>query len=352
MFKKLLLVFFVIFVSACKPQKTEVEEPDVESLRKDIKPTAVAVATAAYRPFEFLINSSGTISSENELKIAFQSAGYLERLSIKNGDLVKKGQIIGELENTQQEFAKEKAELAYDKAHITLKDDSLWRLNKMNEVVMNTMTLNSGLRDAEINLREAQTNLDNTILKSPITGIVAEVKEKQGNIISVGKELCVVYDPKNLELTAKILESDYKHLKIGLIADIYPLAFKDQSFEAYLKEVNPKVDENGMVELKLKLKDTEGLLPGMNANAIIRVPQAKNIIVPRAALVIKTGRSVVFTYENGFAKWKYVEIGLTNGVDLEILSGLNDGDQVIISENLQLAHEAKVSIATEIGNNN
>lgn len=352
MFKKLVLVFFVIFVSACKPQKTEVEEPDVESLRKDIKPTAVAVATAAYRPFEFLINSSGTISSENELKIAFQSGGYLERLSIKNGDLVSKGQIIGELENTQQEFAQEKAQLAYDKAYITFRDDSLGRLNKINETVMNTMTLKSGLKDAEINLREAQINLDNTILRSPITGIVAEVKEKQGDVISAGKELCVVYDARNLELTAKILESDYKHLKIGLIADIYPLAFKDRSFQAYLKEVNPKVDENGMVELKLKLKDTEGLLPGMNANAIIRVPQAKNIIVPKEALVIKTGRSVVFTYENGFAKWKYVEVGLNNGVDIEILSGLNDGDIVIVSENLQLAHEAKVSIATEIGNNN
>ena len=58
------------------------------------------------------------------------------------------------------------------------------------------------------------------------------------------------------------------------------------------------------------------------------------------------------TYENGFAKWKYVEVGLDNGVDIEILSGLNDGDQVIVSENLQLAHDAQVSIATEIGNNN
>ncbi|MBO3700395.1 efflux RND transporter periplasmic adaptor subunit [Roseivirga sp. E12] len=352
MFKKLLLGFLVISICGCKTQKTEFEEPDVESLRKDIQPTSVAIATATYRPFEFLINSSGTISSENELKISFQSSGYLERLSIKNGDRVSKGQVIGELENTQQEFAKEKAQVAYEKAYITFRDDSLGRLSNMNDVVVNTMTLKAGLRDAEINLREAQINLDNTIIKSPIDGIVAEMKEKKGDVISAGKELCVVYDDKNLELTAKILESDYKHLKLGLIADIYPLAFKNQSFEAYLKEVNPKVDENGMIELKLKLRETQGLLPGMNANAIIRVPQAKNIIVPREALVIKSRRQVVFTYENGFAKWKYVEVGLDNGVDIEILSGLNDGDQVIVSENLQLAHDAQVSIATEIGNNN
>ncbi len=352
MFKKAIVGILVVSLFGCKTQKTEFEEPDVESLRKDIKPTAVAVATAAYRPFEFLINSSGTIASENELKISFQSSGYLEELNIKNGDRVRKGEIIGKLENTQQEFALEKAQIAYNRAYVNFQDDSLGRLNRMNDVVVNTMSVKAGIREAELNLKEARMNLGNTILKSPITGIIAEVKEKQGDIISAGKELCVVYDPQNLELTAKILESDYQHIKTGLIADIYPLAFKKQSFQAYVKEINPKVDDNGMVELKLKLRETTGLLPGMNANAIIRVPQAQNIIVPREALVIKSGRPVIFTFENGLAKWKYVEIGLDNGVELEVLSGLNDGDQVIISENLQLAHEAQVSIATEIGNNN
>lgn len=352
MFKKFTYLILVLSIFGCKTQTTEFEEPDVESLRKDIKPTSVAVATATYRPFEFLINSSGTITSENELTISFQSSGYLEKLSIKNGDRVRKGQVIGELENVQQEFNLEKAQNSYNKAYLTFKDDSLGRLGRMNKEVMNTMTVNAGIREAELNLKEAQINLENTILKSPITGIIAEVKEKQGDIISSGTELSVVYDPVNLELTAKVLESDYQYIKKGLIADIYPLAFKDQSFQAYVKEINPKVDDQGMVELKLKLKETLGLLPGMSATAVIRVPQSKNIIVPREALVIKTGRPVVFTFENGIAKWKYVEIGLDNGIDLEILSGLNDGDQVIISDNLQLAHEALVSIATEIGNNN
>lgn len=352
MFKRILLAVLVLYAYGCKTQKTEFEEPDTQSLRKEVKPTVVNTATAAYRPFEFLISSSGTISSENELKVTFQASGYLKKLSIKNGDFVKRGQIIGQLENEQQNFALEKAEVAYEKSYINFKNDSLGRAGNVNDIVLNTLELNSGLKDARINLREAKINLANTIIKSPITGIIAELEEKQGNIISSGQELCVVYDAKNLDLTGKILESDFKHMKIGLKTDIYPLAFKDRIFEAFVSEINPKVDENGMVELKLKLKETNGLLPGMNANAVIRVPQSKNIIVPREALVIKSGRPVVFVYENGLAKWKYVEIGLDNGVDLEILSGVNDGDQVIISENLQLAHDAQVTLSTNIGNTN
>ncbi len=352
MFKKILLLLVVLYISGCKTQKTEFEEPDLQSLRKEVKPTTVTTAIATHRPFEFLISSSGTITSENELKVTFQANGYLKRLSIKNGDLVKKGQIIGQLENEKQTFAVEKAKVAYEKAYTNFRNDSLGRAGNINKVVLNTLELNSGLKDARINLREANMNLQNTIIRSPITGIIAELEEKQGNIVSSGSELCVVYDAKNLALTGKILESDFKHMKIGLRTDIYPLAFKDMVFEAFLSEINPKVDDNGMVELKIKLKETNGLLPGMNANAVIRVPQAKNIIVPREALVIKSGRAVVFTYENGLAKWKYVEVGLDNGVDLEILSGINDGDQVITSENLQLAHDAQVTLSTNLGGNN
>lgn len=352
MLKKVCSVLLVILISACKPQKATFEEPDVESLRKDVKPTQVTTAIAAYRPFEFLINSSGIISSENELKVTFQSSGYLEKLSIRNGNQVLKDQVLARLENDVQEFALEKAQLTFEKAYITFKNDSLGRTGNINDIVLNTLELNSGLKDARISLQEARLNLENTIIKSPISGIVAELKEKQGHVISSGNELCVVYDPQNLLLTAKVLESDFKHIKLGLIADIYPLSFKDQNYQARIFEINPKVDENGMVELKLKINNPKGLLPGMNANAIIRVPQSKNVIVPREALVIKSGRSVVFTYENGLAKWKYVEVGLDNGVDLEILEGIEAGEQVIISDNLQLAHDARVALSENIQNNN
>lgn len=337
----------------CKQQKTAVEEPDIESLRQEIKPTEVTIATADYRPFEFRVNSSGIITSENELKVTFEASGYLEKLSVKNGQRVRKGQLIAELQNDKEEFAIEKAQVALDKAKVDFAYDSISRTNSADPIVDRNLRLRTGLKSAEITVKEAQLNLENTFVKAPINGIVAEIEEKQGNLVTAGNELGVIYDPGNLILTGKILETDFKHISIGLEADIFPLSFKDQVFQARVVEYNPKVDENGMVEIKMKLAAPKGLLPGMNANAIIRVPQKENIIVPREALVMKSGKPVIFTYENGLAQWKYVELGLDNGVELEVTSGLEAGSQVIISNNMQLAHDARVTVVdNSLKNNN
>ncbi len=341
-----------LLLMGCKQQKEPVEEPDVESLRQEIKPTEVTVAPATYRPFEFRVNSSGTIDSENELKVTFQASGYLEKLSVKNGQRVRKGQLIAELQNDKEELAKEKAEVALAKAQVDFEYDSISRGNSNDPIVDRNLRLQTGLKAAQISVKEANFNLRNTFVYAPIDGVMAEIEEKQGNIVSSGKELGVIYDPNNLVLVGKILETDFKHISIGLEVDIFPLSFKDRSFQARVVEFNPKVDENGMVEVKMKLKETEGLLPGMNANAVIRIPQKENIIVPREALVIKSGRPVVFTLENGLAKWNYVELGLDNGVDLEILDGIAPNSQVITSNNMQLAHDARVSAVEALENNN
>lgn len=344
-------IALALLAFSCSEPEQTFEEPDREALRNQVKPTEVITAPARLAPFEFRINASGNLESAEELKVTFQGSGYLEKLEIGNGQMVKAGQVLAELENTDQEIALQKARLAYEKAKVQFSDDSLG-YSTLTPAARENLLLKSGLRDAEISLKEAQLNLEKTIVKAPISGRIAGLEEKAGNIVSSGNDLCVIYAPNQLVLTASILEQDYGRIKIGQQADIYPLAFKDQAFLATLTEVNPKVNESGMIEVKLQLDETEGLLPGMNASAVIRAPQSENILVPRQAVVMKSGRTVVFTLEDGMAKWNYVETGLDNGVDIEILDGVTDGDEVIITNNLQLGHEALVTKGNALESSN
>lgn len=333
----------VLLISGCKQQNTAIEEPDPESIRSEIKPTEVHTAQAQYRAFEFRINSSGILTSENELKVTFESSGVLEKLLARNGKRVKKGELLAELENDREGLALEKAQIALENARISFENDSVAHGQQLTPIVRKNLKLKSGLDAARVSLKEAMLNLENTRVTAPISGILSEIEEKEGNVVTAGGELALIYEPHNLVLTGKILETDFKHIGLGLQADVYPLSFPEKAFSATLIEFNPRVDENGMITLKLKLNETDGLLPGMNANAVIRVPQSENVIVPREALVMKSGRAVVFTLENGFARWNYVELGLDNGVDLEITKGVEAGSTVIISNNLQLAHDAPVT---------
>ncbi len=344
------LFVVILFVVSCE-NKGHNELSDIESLRQEVKPTEVTTTIAQFREFEYLINSSGTIESENELEITYQSSGYLKSLNIRNGDLVSFGQTLAELENEKEKLALAQAQVNFDNSMVRFISDSL-SYSKITPTIIRSLKLQSGVASAEIGLQQAQLDLSNSIVRSPLTGIIAELESKQGNLVSSGETLGLIYDPNNLILKSKILEVDFRHIKIGLVADVFPLAFRDRSFSARIIEFNPKVDDKGMIEVTFKLTQTDGLLPGMNANTVVRVPQSQNIIVPREALVIKSGRPVVFTLEDGLAKWNYVETGLDNGIDLEILSGINEGDHVIISNNLQLGHDARVARAQSELNDN
>ena len=85
----------------------------------------------------------------------------------------------------------------------------------------------------------------------------------------------------------------------------------------------------------------------MNARAVIRAPQNNNLVVPKEAVVYRSGRPVVFTIENNEAIWNYIEVGKDNGREIEVLDGIQADQTVITSNNVQLAHQAPVQVSTE-----
>ena len=335
----------LVLVLACQSEKESIEEPDVESLRQQVKPTEVRTAPALIKPFELLINASGQLSAKQEVQLHFNSSDFLQHLNIQNGLRVKKGVILAALENGREQLSYKKALASYEAAKVNYDNDSIAYGSKLTKLIRKNLALKNGVTSARLNLEEAQLNLNNTIITAPFSGIITGLEQKEGNLVSSGKELCTLYDPSQLLLTAKVLESDYSKLRLGLKAEVFPLAYSDQIYDAFVAEISPSVDENGMIQVKLQVSKPHGLLPGMNANAIIRLPQNENVIVPREALVMKSGKPVIFTFEDGLAKWNYVEVGEDNGQELEIISGIDHGKEVIISNNLQLAHDARVAVS-------
>jgi len=200
-----------------------------------------------------------------------------------------------------------------------------------------------------LNIKEANMTIRDKTITAPMAGVVANLEIREGGMASSGKEFCRIYDPNSLVLRAKILESDIALVRPGQKADILPSSRNAGMYQGTVQEINPFVDENGLVTVRIKIDNPTGLLLGMNANAIIRIPQTENVIVPKQAVTPRSGgRPVVFTVVNGRSKWNYVEIGLDNGREIEILDGVKEGDVVILTNNLQLGHDAAVSVVQPI----
>jgi hypothetical protein len=145
-------------------------------------------------------------------------------------------------------------------------------------------------------------------------------------------------------LSAKVLESDIVLMQKNITATVYAVG-SQSTFIANLYDINPVVEPNGLVTVRLLVRNVKSgtLFAGMNARAEITLPATAALSVPREALVYRGGRGVVFTYVDGLAKWNYVKTGRDNGREVEITEGLKSDDEVIVSNNVQLAHDAPVS---------
>ncbi len=338
-------LFIVVMATRCTSSTIESKEIDSKPLRKQNTATEVNVVKAEKKPFNYQIHSNGQVKSNKEAMLIFKVAGAIETLLVKDGDYVKKGQLLAKLNTQEHALALEKAQINLKEQQIKYQHQLLGISNKGDSaqvaMVKSNLSYTTGLRAAELAFKEAKVAFNNTSIRAPFNGVVSNVTFNKGTTIKQGDKLCEVSTLLDLWVQTEVLESVISKVKIDQKAIIKPMALA-KTFTATMQTINPRVNKNGMVKLGLKIKNPKGLMPGMNVAVIINAPYNKNIIIPETALVIRSGKEVVFVAEDNLAKWKYVTTGLKSNNQVEVLTGLVEGDMVITTNNIYLAHDAPV----------
>jgi membrane fusion protein (multidrug efflux system) len=339
---------------SCEAETATQQELPMDSFRAEVEATRVKTSRSERRSFDYLVNASGKVEARDQVKAVVERSGYLIDLAVKEGDRVEAGQVLARLDPSESRFQLEKAQarlrdaqVAYDSDILSFQgimdgDDSLRRT-----AVAQQVRSSSGLLMAEIELREAEMAVEKSVLKAPISGQVADLVLKEGSLVNAGDILCEILSTGALELKVKVLESDIGFISPGQQAEIHPVSGNTGTVAGTVASINPKVDEHGLVQVTLRLSGSGGLLPGMNARAVIHAPQSNTIVVPKQAVVYRSERPVVFTIQDNLSQWNYVEVGRDNGREIEILDGLAENNTVIVTNNLQLAHQAPVQISEE-----
>lgn len=342
------LVFLtgVLFGCASKSEKQD----DFGRSMVSGKTTEVKTVVAKIRPFEFLISTPGTAASAKEAIVQSRSQGIIKRVFVGNNDGLQVGQTILELDNELEKLQLEKASVLLKEKQLLFDDQMIGFKQRFDssrlQIASENIRVSSGLKAAEINFKEAEYNFMSTFVKAPVGGIVSDLALTSGNPVTTNQIICKIHDPSQMTVLSFVLEEDATRIAAGMNAVVSPVASPETKLRASVFEVNPRVDEKSkMVRVTLTLgKEGRDLFPGMHVRVVIGVPYEKHIIVPKAAVVLRSGRSVIFTSKGKVAKWNYVTIGSENGVDVEVLEGLTDGDSVIVSNNLQLAHGTPLTI--------
>ena len=199
------------------------------------------------------------------------------------------------------------------------------------------------LRSAELNMDNLQEAMNSYTVTSPISGTIIEKNAKAGDALTTGSDLCTIYDLSYLEMTLNVDELQVSNVSVGQSVQVTADAVPDKTYTGTVTRVSMKGSSNGgttTYPVTVRINETEGLRPGMNANAEIVVAEAKNTLaVPNAAivhggyvLVTKDSPSAANADPDMAAPEGYVYVPVKTGVSdddyTQIVSGITGNDTV------------------------
>jgi RND family efflux transporter MFP subunit len=337
---------------SCSSKQEDEKREDAESFFTEaIDETArVKAIPLKLQDFNHEIVSNGSIVSRQKADLRFQtSSEHITAIYVKNGDRVSKGQKIAMLDQFSLQNSMVQTKDNLEKARLELQDVligqgyTLADSAKVPAEIMKIARLRSNY-DQNLNQYElAKYNYDNSVLYAPFNGTVANLFTKEHNLPASGEPFCTIIDNEHPEAVFMILENELPLVHTGDKVRINPYAITGNMTEGRITEINPLVDKNGMVRIKALINASKDkLYDGMNVKVRIQKIVGKQLVIPKEALVLRTGKKVVFTLKNGRAQWNYVQTGMENSEGYVVTEGLNENDSVIYEGNLNLASESPV----------
>lgn len=351
--KNYIIFLVLILIFACKENKaigTNINK-GIENIYKE-ELIKVQIDTVSITDFNLEILSNGKLQAQRKAEIPFEVTERLIKLYVKNGDRVKRGLLLAELDKTNSQRKLEASKINLDKATIELQDILLgfgYNLNDTLNVpkkILNNVKIQSNYSKTVADLKEAKFNYGKTRIRAPFSGVIANLTATEHNLTSNYKNtLCTLIDDTKMEVVFPVLESEISKIRQGQAIEVFQFSQPKNAYAGKIVEINPMINEDGMVLVKAQVNNTEAsFFDGMNIKIKIKNSVPDKIVLPKSAVLLRQDKYVVFVLKNDEAHWTYVEIGQENSNQMVINDGIKAGDIVIVSGNSNLAHQTKVQV--------
>ena len=357
------------------------------SSTKSKQVSTITVRTSSYgEPFT-LMTAGGYIVAESEITVSSKVAGRIATLTIREGDLVHKGNIIAVLENDELRTQLEEAQANLKKASLNLQykqelhEKDVIDLRRQRELFKESLISPSQLDKEEKSLVIARLELDQakselevckkklqlakirfeeSTIRAPITGTVIDKIADVGEMlfpmktmeVKSGSAIVALADLRVMNVEIDVNEDDIEKIKLKRPALVTPDSFPDKTYQGEVIEISPMADrQKNVVPIKVRIKNPdEYLKPDMSAKVIFQEkisaePTGKDVVkIPRNAVVHRNGKNIVFVIEDSHALEKKVQLGALQGAYVTVEEGLDDGDQVVIEGQEHLSSKDKVRV--------
>ncbi len=344
--------FFYLLLSACLFLVACDEQAPVA--KKELKQHLVEVAKLQRQIVAIENERSGTLTAVRDIEIYNQEEGKIVDFPFYEGDRVKKGDIIAKLDDKLL-----RAQLFRAQALRTKAEKDLLRLKELAKKGLTSQIeltrMETELAVAQADERALLTQLDFTVIRSPISGLVSERLSEKGNIAERYTHLMTVSDQSSLLTEVSVSELLINKLKTGdkVELSIDALGPQFEPLVGTISRIFPNLDpftRTGTVEITLNPVPV-GARPGQLVRVILRTEQEPRLLIPFNALRHGEQGDYVFTInEQQQAEVSPVVIGSTINGFIDVLRGLNEGDKGVVRGYTNLKPDKKVTIVNLVAN--
>ncbi len=324
-----------------------------------------------------IVSASGKIQPEIEIKISPDVSGEIVALPVLEGDKVSQGDLLVKikpdiyksiLQRSQATLNTAKADLLRTKAQLVEHESNYYRNTKLYDIgaislaeferieslykvaKINVESSQYAVISAEASLQEAEENLQKTAIYAPVNGTISKLNVELGERVvgtgqMTGTEILRLANLEDMEVVVEVNENDIARVNINDTVQIEIDAFLGKSFQGTVSEIANSANISGVTadqvtnfQVKIRVLNQENLRPGMTATVDIETKRANNIIaIPIQAVTIRADTEnlssqieCVFLYKEGEAVLSKVETGIQDVNNIEIISGIKEGDEVIL----------------------
>ncbi|WP_316845923.1 efflux RND transporter periplasmic adaptor subunit [Pedobacter psychrodurus] len=340
------VILIGIVVYQLSANKKEINSKKNKSTLVEIK-IPVKVAQVVQQEMEISINKTGVLAPFREVKALSITSGTIREVRFKLGDQVAQGQVLALLDDRLLRLELQKAQSAAAK----LKNDldtytELLRGKAATQEKVNQ--LNQDYLDAKNLVAQASKNLGDAVIKAPNAGTISVKSVEEGLYVPAGTEIATIINLSQAKVLVNLTESEVYKVKNGqkikITTDVYP----DREFQGTISFISPQADQtnNYPVEIMVANATREVLRSGTFVYAdFSRKTSQQIIVIPREALTEGVKNASVYVVSNGIAKLRKIEAGSEIGDKIQVVSGLQPGEVVVTSGQINLKEGSEVSIS-------
>lgn len=335
------VVFIGLTVSKLMANKAKVEE---KIYIHDLK-AAVLVETASPKnhTFESSLSFLGTFDPIKQNTVGSDAQGKIVKLNFEEGDKISQGQLLAKVDDEMLQLQLQNAEIAIE-GH---KNDDVRNTNLSKENAISGVQLEKtklGLKSAEVQKKQIQKQLRSTSINAPFSGVVTKKMVDLGSVLGPGTPIVEITDISSLKLTVNIPERDILKFKLNQNVGVYADIYSGRKFNGKVINISVQADKSHNFKVQITVPNgNQELMAGMYGSVSLTNNQSvTRLSVPRKALVGSSKNPQVYVVKNGKAKLISFSSGTSDGDFMEVVSGIDASDKIVIKGQVNLQDNSNV----------